>query len=113
MKEPIIINESKVIDRSGDVTFFETVTKAERHLEAIDVENEEYFAFDSQGHLLKLSVVRDGVAITDKTPFENCRNILKKVMIDYLLRTNTPEEELRELSFSDLLQRIEKKCTIL
>lgn len=113
MKEPIIINESKVLDRSGDITFFKTVTKAERYIEPIDVENGEYFAFDAQGRLLSLSVVGNAVVITDRNPVENCHDILEKIMTEYLSRLDIPVEDFRRLSFSILLQKIEKYCTII
>ena len=54
MKPPFIVNESSSVDVPGDVTFYESASDLEGHLEAIDVENEEFFAFDSEGRLLRL-----------------------------------------------------------
>lgn len=52
MKAPIIVEE-----RGGDMTFFDSVTKAEQSLEAIDVENGEYVVYDSEGRLLELRTI--------------------------------------------------------
>ena len=51
MKPPIIVNNF------GDVVFFASVADAEGWLEAIDVENNEYVAYDSEGRLVTLGVV--------------------------------------------------------
>ena len=50
MKAPI------VVDENGDVSVFETVEYAAAFLEAIDVANDEYVAYDSEGRLLALEV---------------------------------------------------------
>lgn len=47
MKAPIIVDEN------GSVDAFQTVESAERYLEAIDIKNEEYQIYDSEGRLLK------------------------------------------------------------
>jgi hypothetical protein len=51
MRLPIIINEG------GDLSVFRTVEQAERALEAIDVKNKEYVAYDADGRSLILSVM--------------------------------------------------------
>ena len=48
MKPPIIIDEH------GDVEVYNSVEEAAMNLEAIDVENNEYIAYDSEGRLLRL-----------------------------------------------------------
>ena len=57
MKSPIII------DDHGDITFFDSVKEAEQYLEAIDVQNGEYVAYDSAGCLLHLRTDRNRVII--------------------------------------------------
>ena len=56
MKPPIILNESQSMAVPGDVMLFTSFESAVSYLEPIDVENEEYFAFDSEGRLLALSI---------------------------------------------------------
>lgn len=51
MRLPIIVNEH------GDISIYRSVEQAERDLEAIDVQNGEYVAYDAQGQPLVLSVV--------------------------------------------------------
>lgn len=50
MKPPIFI------DNNGDITVFASVQDAENWVEPIDVRNNEYEAFDSEGRLLFLTV---------------------------------------------------------
>jgi hypothetical protein len=57
MKPPIIVSEH------GDISFYRNAAEAELALEAIDVRNGEYIAFDGLGRPLVLSIVckkRDG-----------------------------------------------------
>ena len=56
MKPPIIINEN------GSLSFFKSVADAERYLEPIDVRNQEYVAYDSDGCRLELRVEEEVVA---------------------------------------------------
>lgn len=43
-----------IIDDNGDINFFETLARVSYELEAIDVENDEYEAFDARGCVLTL-----------------------------------------------------------
>ena len=43
-----------MIDENGDVSVYETAEVAARKLEPIDVQNNEYTAFDSEGYPLQL-----------------------------------------------------------
>ena len=54
MKPPIIV------DDHGDLSFYSSRAAAERYLEATDVKNEEYQAYDSSGRVLALTTVREG-----------------------------------------------------
>jgi hypothetical protein len=47
-----------IIDEHGDLAFFRSAAYAERYLEPIDVENEEYTAYDAIGRRLTLGVAR-------------------------------------------------------
>ena len=50
MRNPIIVDEK------GNIDLFKTKQDAEEYLEPIDVHNQEYIAYDSQGMLLRLGV---------------------------------------------------------
>jgi len=51
MKMPIIINEN------GDVNIYWSLADAETQIEAIDIKNAEYIAYDGLGRLLSLEVI--------------------------------------------------------
>jgi hypothetical protein len=61
---PIIVNEK------GDVSLYETVEDAEVALEPIDIENEEYAIFDSEGLVMVPRVANDQihVELSDSSP---------------------------------------------
>lgn len=46
------INPPVIADNHGDLLIFESVSKAEAYIEAIDVLNNEYVLYDSEGRLL-------------------------------------------------------------
>ena len=60
MKAPIILNEN------GDVSLFATLEDAARYMEPIDVRNNEYVAYDSEGYRLKLVPAAKNVMITGR-----------------------------------------------
>src|SRR5258705_4727122 len=46
-----------VLERDDDSVFeFPTIVAIQQHLEAVDVENDEYAAWDAEGRCLKLSI---------------------------------------------------------
>jgi hypothetical protein len=67
-----------IVDERGDVLFFESVERAEGKLEAIDVRNEEYVAYDSEGRLLKLAIERSETS----TFFGLGTNVLDYVVVE-------------------------------
>jgi hypothetical protein len=112
MKEPIIINESKVLYKSGDVSFFANVSDAESYLESIDVQNNEYHAFDCDGRLLKMCVREGRVVLADGEETPGHKDVMIKVMVDYLSRIGFQEKWLNNKNFLELLKEIEKSCSI-
>ena len=104
MRPPIIVNEH------GDVQVFETVDHAEIALEAIDVRNAEYTAYDSDGRRLIVSVLNrdDEVRISGDEDFVTSCDELKKVLSDFLIRTGE-SEEVEEMSLRKLIDRFVAK----
>lgn len=48
-----------VIEQGGDIEIFQTVRDAEMYLEPLDVENNEYVIYDSEGRLLTATLVTE------------------------------------------------------
>ena len=95
MKLPILIDEH------GDITAFESVEHAEASLEAIDVHNEEYVAYDSDGKLLNVRVgPADRISISEISPSVDAQKGLKQALLNVLARHAPAHNELehRELS---------------
>lgn len=53
MRPPIIA------DNRGDITLFDSVDAAERYLEPVDIRNQEYELFDSEGTILCANISKD------------------------------------------------------
>ena len=94
-REPIII------DAKGDVELFASLAAAETALEPVDVANEEYKIFDSEGVLLGAMVATDGihVRIVESSPPDRQPEELVSVLRRFLSRvgndlTGMAEEEI-------------------
>ena len=97
MKAPIIINEN------GDVSFFRTVEAAARALEPIDVRNQEYVAYDSEGYLLRLVPTDPTVVVVDGEESEPRAEQLAEIIRDFFSRVGLNQEWIRRASLSDLV----------
>lgn len=77
MKAPI------VLDENGDVSLFATVEEAARYMEPIDVRNNEYVAYDSEGYRLKLVPGAINVMITGRTESKPSPEALNRLLNAY------------------------------
>ena len=101
MKTPIII------DSFGDVLVFESVEDAECYLEPIDVANDEYIGYDSEGRLLQLLVTdsnRVSIQSAESEPKHSAE--LRKVMTFFLSNIGVSESWLSDASLQKLVERL-------
>lgn len=93
MKLPIIISEH------GDVSVFNTIEAAEQYLEAIDVKNNEYIAYDANGKLLNLKIVLKGkqqiehVQVCENNNDMEEPETLRTILLNLLLQFGVPIPE--------------------
>jgi hypothetical protein len=112
MIPPIIIVEH------GDVTIFDSVSKAQIGIEPIDVINGEYIAYDKDGRVLHLEVQKDekllplfgkitieSVAISDVEKGACHSGELRRVLINYLRNVGIYEQEDDARLLSDLVDK--------
>ena len=100
MKVPIIVSNF------GDVLIFDSIEKAERYIEPIDVDNNEYIAYDSEGHLLHLvNLPRYQVAIEPAETEPNHANELREILMDFLARTGVSKSWLSRASLQELVKK--------
>jgi len=104
MELPIIVNESRDINRSGDIMFFRSEAAASRYLEAIDVENNEYVAFDAVGRLLNLRTIGSHVIIEEAESFPNHDKLLRALLIEFFERAGSNQGPFDTLSLSELVE---------
>jgi hypothetical protein len=116
MKAPIIIFEH------GDVTFFETVTKAQIGIEPIDVVNNEYVAYDSDGRLLSLAVEQiekpsflgkaksiEIVKISETKESPVHSDDFRKLLLQFFMKTEVYDQTDESLSLGDLVDKAVKQ----
>ena len=82
MLPPVIINEN------GDVSVYKTADAAAQNLEPIDVENNEYTAFDSEGYPLQLTPGQHTVSIPGRTGAAADPDTLAKILRSFLQRAS-------------------------
>lgn len=106
IKLPILVNESSGIDAPGDLEFFERVADAESHLEAIDVENDEYIGFDAEGRQLRFDIVSGHVHISAAEAAPKHRETLRKLLISSFQREGeTDDARFGNASLEKLIER--------
>jgi hypothetical protein len=100
MKAPIII------DNFGDVLIFDSVEKAERYIEPIDVLNGEYVAYDSEGRLLHPIIESPFKVVLMPAEGEaGHAQELHEVLIDFFKRIGTSKDWLGRASLHDLVMK--------
>ena len=105
MKPPIVLNESRELRRSGDVTFFSSVEDAAAYMEPVDVENNEYFAFDSTGLRLALKVAGDSVFIQPGESSPTHQGVLRGVLVDFYKRIGIYGPWCETADLNELVER--------
>lgn len=116
MKPPIIVVEH------GDVTIFKSVAKAQLGLEPIDVKNGEFVAYDKNGCLLRLTVIKkekpsffckeksiEAVNIFEAEDGGSNTKDLREVLINFFKRTGVNDPEDKYLSLDDLVDKAVKQ----
>lgn len=70
LENVVVINESQTAEVAGEVDLFKSISRLVEHIEPIDVENNEFFAYTLAGDRLDLSVENDQVQVV-KASTEN------------------------------------------
>lgn len=112
MKSPVIIDEN------GSLSFFKSITDAERYLEPIDIHNQEYVAYDSEGRRLELRVeeeviaaglfklskiTKERVRIAQTEKFPAHAEELKKILQNFLKRLEASPDWLYSATLQQLV----------
>ncbi|MGH9943949.1 MAG: hypothetical protein ACRD9R_16515 [Pyrinomonadaceae bacterium] len=99
MKPPIIVYEN------GDVSIFASVEDVKIDLEPIDVENNIYVAYDSEGRLLSLAPTSPRITIQSAEQEPSHADELHAILFEFLLYVGLPAEWLRQASLQELVER--------
>jgi hypothetical protein len=106
------------LDNRGDVRFFESLQEAENYVEAIDVVNNEYVGYDSEGRILSLAVKpgstgilgqlgirRNRVAITIDEQRPSHADELRTLLVSFLRRVGVAQQWLNSASLDELVRK--------
>jgi len=104
IQPPIILNENARMDVGGDVNVFFSVEDAESYVEAIDVENDEYFAFDSQGRLLQFEVSGDFVRLRPAENDPSHQDVLRKLLVSLLVGMGHDRQACEAKTLANLVE---------
>jgi hypothetical protein len=101
-----VISTPVFLGESGDVLVFDSIEYAEHYIEPIDVINNEYVGYDSEGRLLEL-LVTDGTHVSMRAAecAPNHSDDLRKMLIHFL---ESMGESLRWLSDASLPEIVAK-----
>ena len=115
MKLPIIVCDNHP---GAGLDIYDSIEKVEIDLEAIDVKNNEYTAFDAQGNILILEIEKvrrpsffglfhddiEMVRIRESEPTVNKEDILRQKLIDYILCFKKDSDQLANMDTSQLIE---------
>ena len=103
MSTPVLVVERD----SGEVYLFRSETDASRYLEPIDVERQEYEAFDSEGRPLELVIrtddSRQGVRLATRTEAPCRSEEARSKLRIYFGRLGRWKDDYDRMPFGDLL----------
>ena len=94
-----------VIDESSDIDVFDSVAHAESYLEPIDVKNNLFVAYDSEGKLLRPLPTSPTITIDSAESEPNHLNELREVLIKFITQMSIPVEQLRKSTTQELVQK--------
>jgi hypothetical protein len=98
-----------ILDENGDVQLYPSVGAVIRHLEAVDVLNNEYTFHDSTGRVLEAKVHKGKVSLVPTPTLEPESKSLRTNIVGVLRFHGMPEEGLSSLSFGELVQLLAEK----
>ncbi len=111
MKLPLIVNEH------GSIDFFRSAEQMTSYLEAIDVKNDEYVVYDSEGRLVELGVERipkrlfkiELVIIKSVEPSPDHAEELAGLLRNVCLHFGDSKEWVANATLTDLINKCYKK----
>lgn len=98
---PIIVYEP------GDPMIFESVTSAEWYLEPVDVKNDEYVSYNSEGRLLRLSTTSFRVTIETAENQPTHVSEVREILAELLANQQIAEDWLSRASLQNALRGID------
>jgi hypothetical protein len=105
------------LDNKGDLSVFDSIELAEGYVEAIDVRNDEYVGYDSEGRLLSFRIVPGPGAYVEYVKIEDAEATpsrsaeLRAKIISYLVAVGYPEKDLQNLSLREVVEK-SLKCNV-
>lgn len=99
MQMPIIVSNR------GDTEIFRSVEELQGYIEAQDVLDDQYLAYDSEGYILSLSVKAGIVIVQDTAPRTNDASNLQRILLRYLAAVEIPLNWLNQATLEQLVEK--------
>jgi hypothetical protein len=100
---PIILNED------ADIQAYPSAEAVIRHVEVIDILNNEYTFHDSTGRVLEARVHKGEISLVPTSKVEPDSETLRNYMLGALRLRGTPETSLSNAPFSQLVRLLAEK----
>jgi hypothetical protein len=91
MRTPIFLNESRNPGQLGDLRVFDDADGLRAGIEAVDVENGEYAAYDAEGRLLSLLTDGKTVSVRENEPQPTHAADLTRLLREALVTSRYPD----------------------
>ena len=107
------MNRLIIIENFGDILIFDSVTKAEKYIEPIDVLNDEYVIYDSRGYMLEAKVgPLNQISIRECSPNVNKSQELRKKMVNFLCELGVSQAWLTTASMKKIIKKALEFCKV-
>jgi len=100
----IFIRPPIILDETGAIDVFGSIEAAESYMEPIDVEDNRYVAFDSEGRLLRI-LTTPNVTLEAAEEVPNHVEQVREILIRLLRYCGSTDPDLSSLPLKELVQK--------
>jgi hypothetical protein len=112
MKPPIIINDNTRAEKSGDLSVYESIERAERALDYESAQDDQLHVYDSNGLLLRVVGNADcrGAHLEAVEIAPGHKDTLIAILIDFLTKLGEPKVKVDVMTLEELIAAAFKKA---
>ncbi|KZL22525.1 hypothetical protein [Pseudovibrio sp. WM33] len=104
-----VLNESSSMEQAGDLTFFDTLESVLSYVEPIDVANQEYYLFDSNGYFYQFNLNDEHVTVDAESKIARA-NLARSVIGMHMSETSSKHHLKTKITADGDLQQLCELC---